>query len=134
MKYERFEQLPVWQTAMNLTVRIFALTKDHAFRDYHKLRHQFHSASVSVCNNIAEGFERGTTKEMLTFIYIARGSAGEVRSMLLLVQRLPGFGHLKPDVSELKCGAESVSRQLSRWAQSLQNSPIKGWRYLTKAT
>ena len=60
-------------------------------------------AAVSVSNNIAEGFERGTTPELLTFLYIARGSAGEVRSMLCLfealVSALPEFTNLKSDPS-----------------------------------
>ncbi len=56
-------------------------------------------AALSIANNVAEGFERGTTQELLTFLYIARGSAGEVRSMLLLAERLPGFGHLKSQIS-----------------------------------
>jgi len=86
---------------------------------------------VSVSNNIAEGFERGTTQELLTFIYIARGSAGEVRSMLCLLERLPIFANLKSEISNLKLRAEEISRQLRGWADSLQNSQIKGQRYLT---
>ncbi|MBS1788455.1 MAG: four helix bundle protein [Acidobacteria bacterium] len=53
------------------------------------MRDQIECAAVSVSNNIAEGFERGTTQELLTFIYIARGSAGEVRSMPHLFDHLP---------------------------------------------
>jgi 23S rRNA-intervening sequence protein len=89
---------------------------------------------VSVSNNIAEGFERGTTQELLTFIYIARGSAGETRSMLLLLDRLPTFISLKAEIESLRALAESVSRQLRGWAGSLQNSEIKGQRYLTDKT
>src|SRR5205814_1949601 len=48
---------------------------------------QLDCAALSVSNNIAEGFERGTTNELLAFIYIARGSAGDVRSMLCLKER-----------------------------------------------
>lgn len=88
-------------------------------------------AAVSVSNNIAEGFERGTTQELLTFLYIARGSAGEVRSMLCLLERLPPFGDLKSEISNLKSLSERVSRQLRGWADSLQNTTIKGQRYLT---
>jgi len=88
-------------------------------------------AAVSVSNNIAEGFERGTTQELLTFLYIARGSAGEVRSMLCLLERLPSFGNFKSEISNLKSLAENTSRQLRGWADSLQNTSIKGTRYLT---
>ncbi|MEJ2007423.1 MAG: four helix bundle protein [Acidobacteriota bacterium] len=78
MKYERFEQLPVWQAAIELARQIHALSAKRGFRGRHSLRDQIERAVVSVSNNIAEGFERGTTQELLTFLYIARGSAGEV--------------------------------------------------------
>jgi len=131
MTYERFEQLPVWQAGMTLTERVFKLTEDKSFNYKGDLRSQLQRAALSVPNNVAEGFERGTTPELLTFIYIARGSAGEVRSMFCLVERLPYFVHLKSEISDLKSLAESISRQLRAWADSLQNSPITGQRYLT---
>jgi len=134
MKYDRFEQLPVWQAGMVLAERIFVLTEDKAFNCKGDLRNQLQRAAISIGNNVAEGFERGTTQELLTFLYIARGSAGEVRSMLLLAERLRGFSHLKSEISDLKSLCESVSRQLRAWADSLQNSEIKGTRYLTEKT
>jgi four helix bundle protein len=96
------------------------------------LKDQLERAAVSVPNNIAEGFERGTTQELLTFLYIARGSCGEVRSMLCLLERLPGFGNFKFEISNLKSPAEQVSRQLRTWADYLQNSDIRGQRYLSE--
>jgi four helix bundle protein len=132
MTYERFEQLPVWQAAIELAVNTYAVSKQPAFRRERSLRDQIERAAVSVSNNIAEGFERGTTQELLTFLYIARGSAGEVRSMLCLLERLEGFEDLKSEISNLKSLAESVSRQLRAWADSLQNSKITGQRYLTE--
>lgn len=134
MTYERFEQLPVWQAAIELAVKTYAMSKRPPFRRERSLRDQLERAAVSVSNNIAEGFERGTTQELLTFLYIARGSAGEVRSMLCLLERLPGFEDLKSQISDLKSLAESVSRQLRAWADSLQNSRITGQRYLTEKT
>ena len=88
MKYERFEQLPVWQAAIDLAERAFLLTRRRGFAPLGDLRDQLRRAALSVSNNIAEGFERGTTAELLTFLYIARGSAGEVRSMLRFCERL----------------------------------------------
>ena len=134
MKYERFEDLPVWRAAIELAERVFVLTDDKNFMRKGDLSSQLRRASVSVSNNIAEGFERGTTQELLTFLYIARGSAGEVRSMLILTERLSAFAHLKQVVSDLKTLAEGISRQLRAWADSLQNSPIRGHRYLNEQT
>jgi len=134
MKYERFEDLPVWKAAIELAVQIFALTENKTFMGKGDLRNQLEHAAVSISNNIAEGFERGTTQELLTFIYIARGSAGEVHSMLHLVDRLPPFANLKSQISNLRGLSENISRQLRGWADSLQNSEIKGQRYLNDKT
>jgi four helix bundle protein len=134
MKYTRFEDLPVWNDAINLAVRAYKLTSDRAFLRQRSLRDQLERAAVSVSNNIAEGFERGTTQELLTFLYIARGSAGEVRSMLCLLERMPAFVNLKSEISNLKSLAEGISRQLRGGADSLQQSPIKGQRYLSQKT
>lgn len=134
MKYDRFEDTPVWQAAIELAVGIFALTENETFKGKGDLRNQLERAAVSISNNIAEGFERGTTQELLTFIYIARGSAGEVRSMLHLLDRLPPFSNLKSQISNLRLLAENISRQLRGWADSLQNSEIKGQRYLNDKT
>jgi four helix bundle protein len=134
MKYKRFEELPVWNAAIELAVGVFALTARPTFKSYSSLRNQLERAAVSVSNNIAEGFERGTTPELLSFLYISRGSAGETRSMLCLLERLPGVNDLRSEISNLKSKAESISRQLRAWADSLQNSDIRGQRYLTDKT
>ena len=131
MKYTRFEELPVWQAAITLAERVFRLTADKSFQAQGDLRSQLQRATLSISNNVAEGFERGTTQELLTFLYIARGSSGEVRSMLYLLERLDPFEDLRSEISDLKLLAESIARQLRAWADSLQNSDIKGQQYLT---
>jgi four helix bundle protein len=130
MKYSRFEELPVWRDAVEVAVKTFALTANEQFKRQYSLRDQIERAAVSVSNNIAEGFERGTTQELLTFLYIARGSAGEVKSMLCLFERFPMLDNLKSEISDLKSDIEGVSKQLRGWANSLQNSGIRGQRYL----
>lgn len=134
MTYQRFEDLPVWQKAADLYEAAEDLLEDEAFRASRGFRDQLDRAALSVSNNIAEGFERGTTNELLAFIYIARGSAGEVRSMLCLKERRARkanwSANLKSQISDLKSTAESCSRQLRAWADSLQNSDIKGQRHL----
>ena len=132
MKYERFEDLPVWKAAIELAQKIYSLTKDKFFSQSGDLRSQLRRASLSVSNNIAEGFERGTTSELLAFLYIARGSAGEVRSMLNFTERFPESKHLKSQISEIKDLAESCSRQIRAWADSLQNCDIPGQRHLNE--
>jgi four helix bundle protein len=111
------------------------LVENQKFIATRGFRDQLDRAALSVSNNIAEGFERGTTSELLAFIYITRGSAGEVRSMLCLKERRAKKGNwpagLKSQILDLKSIAESCSRQLRAWADSLQNSEIKGQRHLT---
>jgi hypothetical protein len=68
------------------------------------------------------------------FLYIARGSAGEVRSMLIVAGRRPYLSNLKSEISDLIALAESCSRQLRAWADSLQNSDIAGPRHLNNQT
>ncbi|MCK4873364.1 MAG: four helix bundle protein [Phycisphaerales bacterium] len=132
MKYKRFEDLPVWRSAMDLVLGIEAFTKDASFNRPGDLCSQLRRAALSVSNNVAEGFERGSTAELLMFLYIARGSAGEVRSMLHFCDRCDDFSHLRSEISDLKPLAESCSRQLRAWADNLQNSDIKGQRHLNE--
>lgn len=124
--------MPVWKAAIELAEKIYALTEKPPFSKKYSLRDQMERATVSISNNVAEGFEKGTTQELLTFLYIARGSAGEVRSMLCLIERLKAFQDVRSEIPELKSLAESISRQLRGWADSLQNSEIKGQRYLNE--
>lgn len=130
MKYKSFEDLPVWQAAIDLARRIYAFTEHQAFRGHAGLRDQLERAALSVSNNIAEGFERGTTNELLAFLYIARGSSGEVRSMLCLLERVPAFSSLKSEIGNLKSSCLSISRQLYGWIEQLKNSDISGQRHL----
>jgi four helix bundle protein len=130
--FQRFEDLPVWQEAIRLAEEVYTMTESREWKGSWSLRDQIERAALSVSNNIAEGFERGTTNELLAFLYIARGSAGEVRSMLCFLERRQAFANFKSQISHLKTIAEICSRQLRAWADHLQNSEIKGQRHLNE--
>jgi four helix bundle protein len=132
MKYGRFEDLPVWQAAIQLGRQVYALTADPAFKGRHSLCDQIERAAVSVSNNIAEGFERGTNQELLTFLYMARGSAGEVRSMLYLLEGMQLFRNLESEMLNLRERTDSISKQLGAWARSLQDSDLRGRRFVAE--
>ena len=82
MKIQRFEDLEAWQIARELTNQTYTITKNESICKDFVFVDQIRRAAISTMNNIAEGFERGSNKDFAKFIFIARGSAGEVRSML----------------------------------------------------
>lgn len=114
MRIERFEDIIAWQKAKDLTVAIYRLfedSRDFGFKD------QIQRASVSIMNNIAEGFERKGNKEFAYFLYIAKGSCGEVRSMLILAKELGKINEI--DFELLFKQAEEISKMLSGLIKAL---------------
>lgn len=132
--YKSFEDLPVWQSATDLAAQIFELTGHEAFRFRGDLVNQIRRASLSVSNNIAEGFERGSTADLINFLYIARGSCGETRSMLRFAPKLGGMEVEQDNIDAAATNCESVSRQLYGWIDALKHSGIEGQRKLDDAT
>ena len=85
MRFQKFEDIIAWQKGQDLaifTYKLFSNNRDFSFKD------QICRASVSVSNNIAEGFDRGSNKEFQRFLYISRASASEVKSMFYLAKKL----------------------------------------------
>jgi len=114
MKIERFEDIIAWQLAKELTVSIYTLfekSNDYGFKD------QIQRASISIMNNIAEGFERKTNNEFKQFLFIAKGSCGEVMSMLIIAQDLKKIS--LEDYTELFTKAEIISKMLSNFIKTL---------------
>ena len=130
MKYNHFEELPVWQDAIELAVRIFELTTKPEFKNQFRLKDQIESAGISISNNIAEGFERGTTNDTLRFLYISKGSSGEVRSLTYVLEQVPRFQSSIGLILDIRNRAASISRQLGGWCASLQGTQLKGQRYV----
>ena len=114
MRIERFEDIIGWQKAKELAIKIYRLfetSKDYSFKD------QIQRASVSVMNNIAEGFERKTNNEFKQFLFIAKGSCGEVRSMLILAKELNKIEKNKAE--ELYSLSEEISKIISGFIKTL---------------
>ncbi len=85
MKIKKFDDLMVWQKSVELTISIYASLE--LINDF-GLKNQIQRASLSISNNIAEGFERGSDRDFKRFLYIAQGSCSEVKSMLYVATRL----------------------------------------------
>ncbi|MBI5384552.1 MAG: four helix bundle protein [Verrucomicrobia bacterium] len=130
-KYQHFEDLPVWQEAARLYNRVLDLLEQPDVPLTPGFRNQLDRAALSVSNNVAEGFERVTTNELLSFLAIARGSSGEVRSMMAVVKDRPKLKRIVRDLQEIRLLAESCARQLTAWAGSIEDSPVQGKRHLT---
>ena len=132
MKYSDFEELPVWKAAIEFALKLFDFTTGADFRGFGDTKNQLERAAVSISNNIAEGFERGSNTELIQFLYISKGSAGECRSMLRLCESSPRFSNFKFEISNLISRVKNVSRQLNGWLEALKNSNIKGTKFLTQ--
>ena len=132
-KYQKFEDLPAWQAAAQLYGKVLDLLEGPNVPLSPGFRNQLDRAALSVSNNIAEGFERVTTNELLAFLAIARGSAGEVRSMMAVVQDRPGLRPVLRQLQEIRSLAEGCARQLTAWTGSIEASPVQGKRHLTGA-
>ena len=130
-KYDKFEDLPVWQEAARLYNKVLDLLEEPNLPLTPGFRNQPDRAALSVSNNIAEGFERVTTNELNAFLAIARGSSGEVRSMMAVVQDRPKLKPIVRRLQEIRALAESCARQLTAWTVSIESSPVQGKRHLT---
>jgi len=130
-KYEKFEDLPVWQEAKRLYNLVLDLLEEPGVPLTPGFRNQLDRAALSVSNNIAEGFERVTTNELNSFLAIARGSGGEVRSMMAVVQDRPKLRLYVRQLQEIRQLAESCARQLTAWVKSVEQSPVQRKRHLT---
>jgi four helix bundle protein len=122
-----FEDIEAWQMARSLSKEIYELTNIGSFSCDFGLRDQINRSSGSIMDNIAEGFERGGTKEFIQFLAIAKGSAGEVRSQLC---RAADRNHLTSKQHiHLKEKATKISKMINGFMVYLRESNIKGMKF-----
>ncbi len=115
MKIIRFEDIIAWQKAQNLAVeiyRIFKKSKDYGFKD------QVCRATVSISNNIAEGFDRSSNADFKRFLFISLASCSEVKSMLYLGERLNYISTTQ--ANNLRNNCDEISKIISGLIKSLK--------------
>ncbi len=118
-----FADLLVWQMGIELVKRVYVLTASGLFSRDFGLRDQIRRASVSIPTNIAEGFERASRKEYLFFLNIAKGSAGEVRSLLYVALEV---GYLeRGSYEELQDDVMKISAYLFNHIKAFKSSPAR---------
>jgi four helix bundle protein len=125
---ENFEDIVAWQKARENDKEIYHLTiNSNLFTKDFSLVDQIRRASGSIMDNIAEGFERGGNKEFIQFLYISKGSSGEVRSQLY---RALDRGYIDQDTFEKHyTHAKEISKLLSGFIKYLKDSEIKGEKF-----
>ena len=127
MNIERFEDLEIWKDARELCKYIYSLTSIEPFTKDFRFRDQIRASSGSIMDNIAEGFTRGGNKEFGQFLYIAKGSCGEVRSQSY---RALDFNYITQETqNELLERTDKISRKTNTLIQHLKNSSMKGPKY-----
>ena len=122
-----FEELSIFQKARELSKKIYPVTNREGFKSDYRFVQQIRAAAGSIMDNTAEGFERTGNKEFLNFLYIAKGSCGEVRSQLI---RANDIGYLTPEVyEELYSDCRKLSASIMNFIKEIKTSDITGAKY-----
>jgi len=125
--FESFEDIEAWQKGRELTREIYAISHHGPFAKDFGLRDQIRRACVSIISNIAEGFERGGTREFLQFLAIAKGSSGEVRSQLYVAL---DQGYIaKEAFDRLAALTTETGRLIGGLMNYLRKTDIRGTKY-----
>jgi four helix bundle protein len=117
----KFQKLRVWQIAKEIAVKIYRLTASNNFSKDFGLKDQIQRASVSIASNIAEGDELGTDKLSIRHFYIAKGSAAELITQLIIANEIGYIGEKIKD--ELIDECDKISAMLSKLIQARSSSP-----------
>ena len=115
-----FEDIKAFQKAREFNKEIYIITNTETFKTDFDLKRQIRRASVSVISNIAEGFERQTKKEFIQFLFIAKGSAGEVRAQLYIAKDLDYITNEQFNI--LKNKYSEVSKLIAGFIKYLKSS------------
>lgn len=126
-RVEKFEDLVIFQKARRLSLEIYRLTETMPWKCDVRFVQQVRAAAGSVMDNIAEGFERDGNKEFLQFLYIAKGSCGEVRSQII---RATDVGFLdKESASQLYNDCMELNKSIAAFIKTIKASSVKGVKY-----
>ncbi|MDP4228368.1 MAG: four helix bundle protein [Bacteroidota bacterium] len=124
---KKFEDIEIWQQARELCKEIMTITKFQSFEKDYSLKEQLRRSSGSIMDNIAEGFERQGNREFQQFLYIAKGSNGEVRSQLY---RALDYGYIDMETfSRINLLSNKVGVKIHNLIDYLAKSNIKGMKF-----
>ena len=126
-KIERFEDIKGWEKGRELCKLVYEVTNKAPFSRDYGLRDQIRRAAVSVISNIAEGFEKSGNSEFRHFLFIAKGSFGELRSHLAIARDRSFIK--EEDYRELRRKALDLSIMIAGLIRYLGQSNLKGFKY-----
>ena len=112
-----FKDLIVWQKSIDFVESIYHLVKCLPKEETYALSDQLRRAVVSVPSNIAEGFDRESTKEYIRFLYISLGSASEIETLIIIGDRIGYFSNIERyinDINEIKKMLNGLISSLKR--------------------
>lgn len=115
-----FEDLEIWKQSVNLCTVVYQITNESELAKDFSLRDQIRKSAISIPSNISEGFERNSNKSFIYFLIIAKGSCGELRTQLLLANRLSYISDEK--YNQLLDRCLEVSKQLSGFITYLKST------------
>lgn len=111
--YSSFEDLEVYRDSVKFTAKVYELLKKSPLKEDFAMVDQLRRATISISNNISEGFERETDKELIRFLYFSKGSAGEVRNLFNLMEEIGYFDTV--DLNALREEVINISKQLANY-------------------
>jgi len=124
---KKFEEIEAWKKSRVLANQIFDLSLNTELKKDFALRDQINRSTGSIMDNIAEGFERGSKKEFMHFLYISKGSAGEVRAQLY---RLLDRGYIDNEkFQDLKNQIQEISKTLAGLIKYLKETELQGYKF-----
>lgn len=123
MEWHKFEDLRSWQKSREIIKMVYQMTSERTFYRDRVLQEQMRRAAISISANIAEGFERNTKKEYIQFLYIAKGSAGELRSHLYVARDLDYLG--KEHFEKLHEQLDHLSKMIAKHIAFLKQNQTK---------
>lgn len=127
-KFSKIEEIEAWQKSRALVNEIYRISKNTGFSKDFALKNQIRKAAVSIASNIAEGFERSGNKEFITFLSIAKGSIGEVKTQLYIASDQGYIDEI--EFKKIKIFLEELSRMIGGLMKYLNQSTMKGNKFI----
>ena len=118
MTFNRFEEIEVWKQSRSLVKEIYVITSQPMFSKDFSFKDQIRRSALSIPSNFAEGYERKSNKEFIRFLFIAKGSAGELRTQVHIAKDL---NYIDDNIyNELINKSQEISKSLSGFIKYLQ--------------